>query len=449
MAAPSAQGLVTDLYQLTMLQAYLEHGMHATATFELFTRRLPPNRNFLIAAGLDAALDYLENLRFEDADIDYLESLGRLSSEFLDYLRAFRFSGSVDAMPEGTPFFANEPLLRVHAPLPEAQLVETRLLNLVQLPTAVASKAARVVSAADGRSVIDFGLRHAHGADASLAASRAAYIEGVLATSNVAAGQAFGIPVAGTMAHSFVQAHDSEREAFAHFAATFPGATLLVDTYDTKAGVERVIELVREAGGAAVPAAVRLDSGDLAAHARRTRRQLDAAGLTQVQIIASGNLDEREIARLIANGAPIDSFGVGAALAVSEDAPCLDVVYKLVAYDGRGRMKLAAEKSTLPDPKQVFRHFDGAAATHDVLGLSDEPSAGQPLLEPLMRDGKRLPAGRRPLDGIRAHADRALATLPARLRSLDPATPPYQVEITPALQEAAARTRRRLEQKSY
>ncbi|MDE2990345.1 MAG: nicotinate phosphoribosyltransferase [Chloroflexota bacterium] len=445
MAAPAAQGLVTDLYQLTMLQAYLVHGMHAPATFELFTRRLPPNRNFLIAAGLDAALDYLENLRFEAADIDYLESLGRFSAEFLDYLRGFRFSGNVDALPEGTPFFANEPLLAVHAPLPEAQLVETRLLNLVQLPSAVASKAARVVAAADGRSVIDFGLRHAHGADASLAASRAAYIAGVQATSNVAAGQAFGIPVAGTMAHSFVQAHDREREAFRRFMATFPGAALLVDTYDVEAGVATVIDLAREAGGAA-PAAVRLDSGDLAAHARRTRRQLGQAGLPQVQIIVSGNLDEDEIARLIADGAPIDSFGVGAALAVSEDAPCLDVVYKLVAYDGQGRMKLAAQKTTLPDPKQVFRQFESGAATHDVLGLAGETSDGQPLLEPVMRNGARLPAGRRPLEEIRAHAERSLAMLPPRIRLLESATPPYQVEVSPGLQEAAARTRRRLEQ---
>lgn len=445
MAVPAAQGLVTDLYQLTMLQAYLEHGMHAPATFELFTRRLPSNRNFLVAAGLDAALDYLENLRFEAADIEYLESLGRFSAEFLGYLRGFRFSGSVDALPEGTPFFANEPLLRVNAPLPEAQLVETRLLNLVQLPSAVASKAARVVAAADGRSVIDFGLRHAHGADASLAASRAAYVAGVDATSNVAAGQAFGIPVAGTMAHSFVQAHDREREAFRRFMATFPTAALLVDTYDVEAGVSTVIELVRDAGGAA-PAAVRLDSGDLAAHARRTRQQLDEAGLAQVQIIASGNLDEHEIARLVADGAPIDSFGVGAALAVSEDAPCLDVVYKLVAYDGQGRMKLAAQKTTLPDPKQVFRQFDGGAATRDVLGLATEQADGQPLLEPVMRDGKRLAAGRRSLDEIRAHTERSLAELPARVRALEPATPPYQVEVSPALGEAAELTRRLLKE---
>ena len=445
MAAPAAQGLVTDLYQLTMLQAYLEHGMRAPATFELFTRRLPPNRNFLVAAGLDAALDYLENLRFEAADIDYLESLGRFSPEFLDYLRGFRFSGSVDALPEGTPFFANEPLLRVQAPLPEAQLVETRLLNLVQLPTAVASKAARVVAAADGRSVVDFGLRHAHGADASLAASRSAYIAGAEATSNVAAGQAFGTPVAGTMAHSFVQAHDREREAFRRFMATFPTAALLVDTYDVETGVAAVIELVREAGGAA-PAAVRLDSGDLAAHARRTRRQLDDAGLPQVQIIASGNLDEHEIARLVADGAPIDSFGVGAALAVSEDAPCLDVVYKLVAYDGQGRMKLAAQKITLPDPKQVFRQFEVGTAMHDVLGLAGERAGGQPLLEPVMRDGQRLPASRRSLEEIRAHADRSLAMLPLCIRSLAPAARPYQVEISPALSEAAEHTRRRLEQ---
>ncbi len=446
MAAPAAHALTTDLYQLTMLQAYLEHGMHAPATFELFTRRLPPNRNFLVAAGLDAALDYLEHLRFEDADIEYLESLGRFSSEFLGYLRGFRFSGSVDALPEGTPFFANEPLLAVHAPLPEAQLVETRLLNLVQLPTAVASKAARVVAAADGRSVIDFGLRHAHGADASLAASRAAYLAGVQATSNVAAGQAFGIPVAGTMAHSFVQAHDREREAFRHFMATFPTAALLVDTYDVEAGMDTVIELVRDAGGPA-PAAVRLDSGDLAAHARRTRRQLDEAEMRQVQIIASGNLDEQEVARLIADGAPIDSFGVGAALAVSEDAPCLDVVYKLVAYDGRGRMKLADQKITLPDPKQVFRQFDGAAATHDVLGLAGEQSDGQPLLEPVMCDGERLPAARRSLDRIRARAARSLAMLPPRVRSLEPATPPYRVEVSAALGEATERTRRRLQER--
>ncbi len=445
--ASAAQGLVTDLYQLTMLQAYLEHGMRAPATFELFTRRLPPQRNFLIAAGLDAALDYLEQLRFEAADIDYLESLGQFTPDFLDYLRGFRFSGSVDALPEGTPFFGNEPLLTVHGSLPEAQIVETRLLNLVQLPTAVATKAARVVAAADGRAVIDFGLRHAHGADASLAASRAAYIGGVQATSNVAAGQAHGMPVAGTMAHSFVQAHDSEREAFRHFMATFPTAALLVDTYDVEAGIATVIELARAtAGGGVAPAAVRLDSGDLAAHARRTRRQLDAAGLTQVQIIASGNLDEREIARLVAGGAPIDSFGVGAALAVSEDAPCLDVVYKLVAYDGKGRMKLAAEKSTLPDPKQVGSSTAPAPRT-TLSGLPTRTPSGQALLEPVMRSGTRLSAGRRSLDQIRANAVRSLAMLPPRVRSLEPATPPYQVEISPALGEAAARTRRRLEQR--
>ena len=446
MAAPIAQGLVTDLYQLTMLQAYLEHGMRGPATFELFVRRLPPNRNFLIAAGLDAALDYLERLRFGSADLAYLESLERFSPEFLDYLRGFRFSGSVEAVPEGTPVFANEPLLAVHAPLPEAQLVETRLLNLVQLPTAVASKAARVVTAAAGRSVVDFGLRHAHGADAGLAASRAAYIAGVSSTSNVAAGQAHGIPVAGTMAHSFVQAHDSEREAFARFAATFPGAALLVDTYDVEAGIAHVIELVRTAGAVAAPSAIRLDSGDLAAQSRRTRRQLDAAGLPGVQIIASGNLDEMEIARLVAADAPVDGFGVGAALAVSEDAPCLDVVYKLVAYDGRGRMKLAAEKSTLPEPKQVFRKSDGGSATHDVLGLAGEQADGQPLLEPVMRDGERLPAGRRSLDEIRTHADRSLAALPPNVRALDMADPAYAVEISQALLEAAARTRRRLQQ---
>ena len=440
----TGEALVIDLYQLTMLQAYLEHGVRGPASFELFVRRLPPNRNFLIAAGLSAALDYLEHLRFEPSDIEYLASLERFSLELLDYLRDFRFSGSVDAIPEGTPVFANEPLLTVHAPMPEAQLVESRLINVIQLPTMVASKAARIVTAAAGRPVADFGLRHAHGADAALAAARAAHVAGVQATSNAAAGQAYGIPVFGTMAHSFVQAHLTEAEAFSRFAETFPTAVLLVDTYDVEAGVRRVIDLVRKAGPASMPAAIRIDSGDLAAHSWRSRRLLDDAGLSEIQIIASGSLDESSIGRLVADGAPIDSFGVGTALSVSDDAPYLDMSYKLVAYDGRGRMKVAAEKSTRPEPKQVFRKLDRAVASRDIVGLADDQLDGKSLLGLVMTDGQRLPSGQPSLDEIRAHANDSLALLPPHVRALEPAAPAYPVEISPGLRAATARVRRSL-----
>ena len=341
-------GLFTDLYELTMLQAYRAEGMSGTAVFTLFARRLPAPRNFLLACGLESVLSYLEELRFTDADLTYLRSLGIFSEGLIESLRTFRFTGDVYAIPEGTPVFADEPILEVVAPIAEAQLVETFVMNQIHAETVLASKGARVVIAARGRKIVDFGARRTHGIDAALKAARACFISGVGATSNVLAGKLFGIPVAGTMAHSYVQAHGDERDAFRAFARAFPGTMLLVDTYDTLEGVRRVIKLVKGSPGEIDVSAVRLDSGDLASLARDTRRLLDEAGLPRIGIFASSGLDEHKIAALVDGGAPIDGFGVGTGMSVSDDAPALDMAYKLAEYDGRGRTKLSQHKPILP-----------------------------------------------------------------------------------------------------
>ena len=440
--------LFTDLYELTMMQAFLEEGFDAPAVFDVFVRRLPPRRNYLLACGLDAALTFLETLRFDANALEYLESLGMFSRRFLGYLEAFRFTGDVSAVLEGTPVFQYEPLLEVTAPLPQAQLVETFVLNQVGLQTMLASKAARVVEAAAGRTVVDFGLRRTQGIDAGLKGARAVYVAGVTATSNVAAGQLYGIPVAGTMAHSYIQAHDDEREAFRRFAARYPGTTLLVDTYDTLRGVERVISLARELGDEFRFGAIRLDSGDLADLAARARAMLDAAGLRSVRIFASGNLDEDAIARLVERGAPIDSFGVGTEMAVSADAPSLDIVYKLVEYAGGDRVKQAPGKRVLPGRKQLSRVERDGEAQRDVLAPAGEPVEGRPLLVDVMKGGRRLPESIETLAAIRARAARELARLPARVRDLRPADPPYAVEISRALEERydrAVEAHRRME----
>ncbi len=433
---PRGSGLLTDLYELTMLQAYWEHGLTEEATFELFCRRLPPRRNLLIACGLEAALDYLETLAFSAAELEYLASVQRFSADFIDRLAEFRFQGSVRAVPEGTPMFANEPLLEVTAPLPEAQLVETFLLAALHHQTQAASTAHRLARAAGGRPVVDFGTRHAQGAAAGVGTARAAYAAGIAATSNVAAGRRCGVPVAGTMAHSFVQAYDDEAEAFAAFTATHPRATLLVDTYDTAGGVRNVIALAERLGAAFDVAAVRIDSGDLAAEAAMARRMLDAAGLEAVRIVASGELDAEAIAALAAAGAPIDGFGVGTALAASPDAPYLDTAYKLAAYAGQGRMKLSAAKLTLPGRKQVFRQVEGGRAVRDVVARADEPLAGRPLLQPVMTRGRRL-APAPPLDAVRAHAAQGVAELPDPIQSLPPAAPAYPVDVSAGLRADA------------
>jgi nicotinate phosphoribosyltransferase len=425
--------LLTDLYQLTMLQAYVEERMDATAVFSLFVRRQPARRNYLLACGLDDVLAYLETLRFDAAALQYLSSLGRFSDRFLRVLEQLRFTGDVYAVAEGTPVFALEPILEVVAPLPQAQLVETALMNHIHHQTVIASKAARVVEAAQGRTVVDFGLRRMHGLNTGLAAARACYIAGADATSNVAAGQRYGIPVSGTMAHSYIQAHDDEDEAFRAFTRLYPETVLLVDTYDTIAGARKVVELARARGDDFRVSAVRLDSGDLRALAVEARRIFDEAGLRDVRIIASSSLDEDLIASLVSAGAPIDGFGVGTEMGVSRDVPTLDIVYKLVEYAGRERFKLSPGKQVLPGRKQVFRVERDGVADHDTLARNDEQLPGRPLLEPVMKDGSRLPAGRVTLDDARARARNELARLPADVRAISPARAPYPVEISDAL----------------
>jgi nicotinate phosphoribosyltransferase len=447
--------LLTDLYQLTMAQAYWRESLLEPAVFSLSVRRLPPRRNFLLACGLDDALQYLETLRFDDDALGYLDALGGFRPGFLDWLSSLRFTGEVRAVPEGTPVFADEPILEVRASLPEAQIVETFLMNQLHLQTVLASKGARVVAAASGRRVVDFGLRRMHGSDAGLKSARAFHIAGVAATSNVLAGQVYGIPVVGTMAHSYVQAHDSEDAAFRAFVDLYPETVLLVDTYDTLAGVRRVVALAEELGDAFRVRAIRLDSGDLAELAAAARGILDAAGLERVEIFATGGLDEERIAGLVAAGAPIDGFGVGTRMGVSADAPSLDMVYKLAEYAGSGRLKLSAGKAILPGSKQVFRVEEDGVAVRDVIARAEESGPGRPLLRPVMRGGRRVEAeagagtGRHPergtgasLDDARRHAALELGKLPARIRSLEPADPPYPVSVSEALaglQETIAR----------
>jgi nicotinate phosphoribosyltransferase len=436
--------LFTDLYELTMAQAYYAEEMTAPAVFDLFVRTLPEERNFLIAAGLDEVLDYLEGLRFSAEALAYLESLSLFSPEFLDRLNGFRFTGSVRAVPDGTVVFAGEPLLEVMAPLPEAQLVETYLLNQVTFQTLIASKAVRSVLAAQGRPVVDFAQRRTHGWDAGVKAARACYLVGFASTSSVLAGQRYGIPVTGTMGHSYIQAHDSEREAFRAFLRQYPSTVLLVDTYDTIGGVREVIRLAEELGDDFKVGAVRLDSGDLHALAREARVLLDAAGLERVGIVASGGLEERAIARFVASEAPISVFAVGTQVGISADEPALDSVYKLVEYAGRGRAKLSTAKATWPGRKQVFRQYVDDRAERDILGLVDEPLDGTPLLMEVMREGRRVARDDAGLEAARTRVRAGLETLPERLLTLEAAGAPYAIEISSAVVEGRERVRRGL-----
>jgi len=433
-------GLFTDLYELTMLQAYMAERMTDTAVFTLFVRRLPDCRNFLLACGMESIPGSLEQLRFTSDDLAYLSSLQLFADDFLTWLRAFRFTGDVYAVPDGTPVFANEPILEIVAPLMQAQLVETLVMNQVHLQTVLASKGARVAAAAQGRTVVDFGARRTHGIEAAVQAARALYIAGVAATSNVLAGKLYGIPVAGTMAHSYIQAHGDERDAFRAFARTFPGTTLLVDTYDTLEGVRRVIDLVESTPGEFTVSAVRLDSGDLGALARETRRMLDAAGLQEIGIFASSGLDEHAIAELLAAGAPINGFGVGTGMAVSDDAPALDIVYKLAEYGGAGRTKLSRHKPILPGRKQLFRREEDGRAIGDAIGLAGERLDGRPLLQMTMRGGRQLsvPQG---IHMVRNRAAEELARLPPDVTALARVVPPYPVRISNALERHHAQTR--------
>jgi nicotinate phosphoribosyltransferase len=449
-----AYSLTTDLYEMTMAAAYFDNGIKDRAIFELFVRRLPENRSYLIAAGLEQALDYLSSLRFAADQIDYLRrhpSFKNVSSGFFDYLEGFRFTGDVWAMPEGTIAFPNEPMLRVAAPIIEAQIVETFLLATINFQTLIASKAARVVSAAAGRSVVEFGTRRAHGSEAGLFAARAAYIAGCTGTSNVEAGHLFNIPTFGTLAHSFIMAFETEDEAFRAFLKVFPRtATVLVDTYDTLSAVER---LAKEFGPRVQ--AVRLDSGDLLDLSIRVRRLLDEVGMNKTTIFASSDLNEYRIKELIERGARIDSFGVGTELATSADAPALPGVYKLVGLEANGevsmRIKLSKDKGTYPGPKQVWRKTggDGKFAS-DLVTLADEQSPSerdedewQPLISQVMKGGKHIKGQAGGLEAARARATESLARLPDRLLAIEESAS-FQVEFSGRLREERERVEREI-----
>jgi nicotinate phosphoribosyltransferase len=441
----AASPLLTDLYQLNMIQAYLDHGETKAAVFEFFVRKLPARRGFLVAAGLEQALDFLEHLRFSAEELDWLKSSRRFEEGLLDHLADFRFTGDVHAMPEGTVFFANEPLLRVTAPLPEAQLVETRLINILHFQSLIAAKAARMVLCAPGKLLVDFGLRRAHGAEAGLLAARASYIAGFSGTATMLASKLYGIPIYGTMAHSFVQAYDNETAAFEAFARSRPeNLILLIDTYDTEDGARKVASLAPrlEAAGITIRG-VRLDSGDLVALSKSVRRILNDAGLGNVTIFASGGLDEDELARFAREQAPIDGFGIGTSLTTSFDVPGLDCAYKLQEYAGLPRRKRSTGKATWPGRKQVWRRYDSdGRMREDILSEENDGQPGEPLIQAVMRNGRRL----RPspsLAEVRARAARDLERLPEPLRRLDPDAR-YPVRVTDALKQLASEVDSRL-----
>ena len=444
--------LFTDLYQLTMAQAYWQSGVTAQATFSLYFRSYPPDRAYFVLAGVTDVLGYLEGLTFSDEDIDYLRSLGLFDREFLKFLLGLRFTGTVRAMSEGSIFFAGEPVLEVTAPVIEAQIVETYLINQINLQSILATKAARVVTAARGRTVVDFAARRAHGIDAATKQARVSYIAGFAGTSNVLAGRLYGIPVFGTMAHSFVQSFQDEGEAFSAYAKSFPDkTTLLVDTYDTLEGVRKAIGVARDLrrrGHALV--ALRLDSGDLAELSAGARRLLDGAGLEAVQVFASGGLDEFEVEGLIDAGAEIDGFGVGTRVGVSADAPWTDCAYKLVEYDGRPTLKLSAAKRSLPGPKQIYRYRDeDGEYLRDVIALhsEDPPQEGEePLLGEVMTGGKRRYQAES-LQELRDRFSAEFASLPDRHKGLR-SPPKYEVTVSDRLERLAQTVAQRVTQAS-
>ena len=428
--------LFTDLYELTMAAGYFNRRLLGEATFSLFIRDYPPGRNYFVAAGLQDALEELESLNFSSDELAFLRDTGLFSSDFLSFLKKVRFTGSVFAMPEGSIFFANEPILEVTAPLIEAQIVETFLLNTVGFQTMIASKAARCVHVAAGRTLIDFSLRRTQGHDAGMKVARSTYLAGFTGTSNVLAGREYGIPLSGTMAHSFVQAFDSEFEAFSAFAETFPDSSVfLIDTYDTIAGAREAVKVALEMKKKGhVLLGVRLDSGDMVRLSRDVRKIFGAAGLSDVKIFASSGFDEFKIEEVVEAGALIDAFGVGANIGVSADAPFVDIVYKMVRCDRRDVRKLSPGKVTLAGEKQVFRDCDeNGSYRSDTIGLrSDTLDERLPLLEPVMKNG-RLTRPHPPLKAIRAQFGRNFIFLADSFKTLNAATP-YPISISPRLQ---------------
>jgi nicotinate phosphoribosyltransferase len=438
-------GLLTDLYELTMSAGYFQTRFDASATFELFVRHLPKQRNYLVAAGLEPAIDFIENVSFASDEVEYLRRLpvfANIHDFFFSYLEKFHFTGDVWAVPEGTLVFPGEPILRVTAPIIEAQILETCLLATVSYQTMTASKAARIFTAAQGRQVVDFSARRAHGGEASLLSARASAIGGCVGTSNVLAGKQFGLDVYGTQAHSWVMAHEDEGKAFASFLDAFPeGAVLLVDTYNVRKAVKRVIQLRRK------PAGIRLDSGDIAADSRWARRQLDRAGWKDVKIFASGDLDEYRVAELLAEGAAIDAFGVGTALGTPGDAPHLNMIYKLVEAERDGKVreaaKLSRSKVTYPGRKQIFRYTkrNGEFAGDKIAMENETSGGGQPLLVEIMRGGKRVTA-REPISAMRDRCIAGLSHLPRQCQRIGRASV-YPVRYSNRLKALLEKVRRR------
>ncbi len=440
---PKRVELLTDLYELTMAASYFENKMAEPATFSLFIRKYPPNRGYFVAAGLEDVLDYVVHFHFSETDVAYLDSIGTFSEDFLHYLKNMRFTGNIRALAEGEIFFRDEPILEVTAPIIEAQILETLVINTINLQAMIATKAARCVHAASGRRLIDFSLRRTHGIDAGLKVARSSYIAGFAATSNVLAGKSYGIPISGTMAHSYISAFGDEIEAFRAFARSFPQKTvLLIDTYDTLAGAQKAAiigqEMAREGRKLL---GVRLDSGDMTPLSQEVRRILDDAGLKETGIFASSNFDEYKIARLISEGARIDAFGVGTKMGVSADAPYFDIVYKLVQYGDRPIMKRSTGKVNLAGKKQVFRRTDSQGRfMEDVIGTHDETiEEATPLLATVLEEGKVLKA-RPTLEEIRQHFARRFQGLDEAYKALD-GPPSYPVALSPrlsALQKTAS-----------
>ncbi len=438
--------LLTDLYQLTMLQGYYNYNMDEIAVFEFFVRKLPKGRNFLVAAGLEQVVAFLKQVAFQDEDIDFLKKDGRFQPGFLDSLKNFHFSGDVDGVREGTIFFPNEPILRISAPIAQAQLIETRIINILQFQTIIASKAARLTQVASQKILVDFGLRRAHGKEAGLLAARASYLAGFSGTSTVLAGKMFNIPIFGTMAHSFIQAHDSETAAFAHFAETQPdNAVLLIDTYDTERGAQKVVQLAPKLLQKGIRIkGVRLDSGDMIVHSKNVRQILDRGGLQDVQIFTSGNLDEYKLAEFAAAKAPIDGFGVGTRLITSADAPYLDCAYKLVEYAGLPRRKRSEGKATWPGRKQVFRSYDeNENMKDDILTIKRDSLSAKPLIQPVIRHGE-LVASLPSLEDVRRYALSELASLPSYLKTNEESKA-YPVHVSGPLKVLADEVDRRMD----
>ena len=416
--------LFTDLYELTMAQSYLEHGKTGKAVFSLFVRRLPKNRNFLVSCGLETLVNTLKNLRFSDDDINYLRSIGKFSDDFLSYLREYRFRGDLYAVPEGRIIFENEPIVQIEGSLPEVQILETLVMNLISFETLIASKAVRVRLSANGKSLVDFGCRRAHGTDAGVRSARACFVAGFDGTSNLLAGKRYNIPVFGTMAHSYIMVFDEEEYAFRSFAQSFPNSTiLLIDTYDTVAGAHKVVKLAKE--GVKV-VGVRIDSGDVGKLSAEVRRILDQAGLRDVKILVSGGIDEYEVKELNSKGFPIDAFGVGTKVVTSADAPYLDIAYKLVEYEGKPKVKTSPGKKTFPFKRQIYRIYKDGLMSRDLVVPYKDTTEGEKLVEKILERGEAF-TELSSLSDIRERLNADLERLPPDLRGIDKCS--YEVVV--------------------